>query len=179
MDNLSSLLFMRRGGETRRYHGFRMLQEDTVGHHTFNLLSILIHICPDASATLLRAALKHDVAEHIVGDMPAPTKRATCFGEGFREQFGRHEADVAAQAGLDLEEDALTPEEKRFLKLADAMDGMMFCIDERALGNQRVSHVFIAFASYVDSLLPPVGRAATPEGFLFGRLWSEWNNVNR
>lgn len=179
--NMDSLMFMRRGGETRRYHGHRLLQEDFVGHHTFNLMSILIHICPHASATLLRAALKHDVAEHICGDMPAPTKRAEEFGADFRAKFGEYEASLAAKVGLDLEEGALTADEKRYLKLADALDGMMFIIDERTLGNSRVEHVFRPFASYVDQLIgqPAVGRAATPEGYLYNRLWEKWHAANR
>ena len=127
--NLTALKFMWSGGETRRYHGFRMLQEDTVGHHSFNVACIIMAIRPDASATLLRAALKHDIAEHIVGDMPAPAKRAmphyNAAGEGgaepltFRQVFADMEQAVAAAAGVDLEDAALTPDERHALRIAD------------------------------------------------------------
>lgn len=71
---MKSLEFMWRGGYTTRYHTERTLREDTVGHHSFNVAAIVMYVRPDASAALLRAALLHDVAEHVLGDIPAPVK---------------------------------------------------------------------------------------------------------
>lgn len=164
--------FMWNGGETRRYHGFRMLMEDTVGHHSYNVACIIMKVRPDASAALLRAALKHDVAEHIVGDMPAPSKRAApdyvhyeaekqgapreVSRVSFREWFGSYEADTAAQHGVQLDED-LTVEETWVLKFADSLDGMRFCINEMLLGNRtpRLMLCYETFAGYVATLLWP------------------------
>lgn len=172
--------FMWHGGETRRYHGFRMLMEDTVGHHSFNVCCIILKVMPDASAALLRAALKHDVAEHIVGDMPAPSKRAAPdyhLGGSesskvmtFREWFGQYEAQTAAQHGVQLDED-LTAEEAWLLKFADSLDGMRFCLNERRLGNShpRLIRCYETFEGYVATLLwgdnPPLNflsRRETP-----------------
>lgn len=172
--------FMWHGGETRRYHGFRMLMEDTVGHHSFNVCCIILKVMPDASAALLRAAIKHDVAEHIVGDMPAPSKRAapdyhlggseSSNRMTFREWFGQYETKTAAAHGVQLDED-LTAEEAWVLKFADSLDGMRFCLNERYLGNQhpRLVNCYETFESYVEKLLwgdsPPrnyVDRRTTP-----------------
>lgn len=157
--------FMWNGGETRRYHGFRMLMEDTVGHHSFNVACIIMKVRPDASAALLRAALKHDIAEHIVGDMPAPSKRAapdyhlggseSSERMTFREWFGSYEERTAADHGVSLEGDGLTPEETWVLKFADSLDGMRFCINEMLLGNRtpRLFMCYETFAGYVATLL--------------------------
>lgn len=162
--------FMWNGGETRRYHGFRMLMEDTVGHHSFNVACIIMKVRPDASARLLRAALKHDIAEHKVGDMPAPSKRAApdyviysndhgpkreIGRQSFREWFGSYEESVADDHGVSLEGDDLTPEESWVLKFADSLDGMRFCINEMLLGNRtpRLFMCYETFAGYVATLL--------------------------
>src|SRR5690606_7036520 len=122
--------FMWNGGETRRYHGFRMLMEDTVGHHSFNVACSIMKVRPGASARLLRAALKHDMAEHIVGDVPAPTKRDMPEYRShedaadpitFREVFAEYEAAEAEAHGVQLDED-LTPAEAWVLKFADSLD---------------------------------------------------------
>lgn len=154
--------FMWNGGETRRYHGFRMLMEDTVGHHSYNVACIIMKVRPNASAALLRAALKHDMAEHIVGDMPAPTKRELpdyngghCEPGGtFRTIFGLYESETAKAHGVRIDED-LMPEETWVLKFADSLDGMRFCINEMLLGNRtpRLITCYETFAGYVATLL--------------------------
>lgn len=169
MSDFRDLDFMWSGGETRRYHGFRLLMEDTVGHHSFNVACIIMRLRPDASAHLLRAALKHDMAEHVAGDMPAPTKRALPdylmlpephrrdTPRTFREVFGEYEDSLMAAAGVSTED--LMPCEEWVLKLADALDGMRFCIQELRLGNRtpRFLRCYEAFEGYVAQLLWPAG----------------------
>jgi 5'-deoxynucleotidase YfbR-like HD superfamily hydrolase len=98
---------------------------------------------------LVMAALAHDIAEHEVGDMPAPAKREM----GIRDLFGRHEATLLNEVQLHFE-DNMDPEEKRVLKLADALDGAYFCLSEAALGNRRIGQVFMNFRSYVEEFAP-------------------------
>jgi hypothetical protein len=75
------------------------------------------------------AALTHDAAEQVVGDVPAPTKRY--LGA---EQLDSLEEDVRRAYGLAY---CLTDDEKRRLALADALDGLLYCSTELTLGNRR------------------------------------------
>lgn len=175
-----ALEFRQRGGYTLRYHGLRMLYTDTVGHHSYNVAQILRHIASDLPRErqhlLLEAALDHDVAETVTGDMPAPAKRAI---PGMREAFGIYEAKVMEENGLEVVEHQLLEHEKRLLKAADAMDGMRFCIQERMMGNGMVGSTYRAFESYVLAL-----NLDAPQGYelrasaYFRKLRTEWETVN-
>jgi 5'-deoxynucleotidase YfbR-like HD superfamily hydrolase len=191
--------FLWNGGHTARFHTVPTLKIDTVGHHSYNVACLLMTLRPDAPAHLLRAALKHDAAEHIVGDMPAPTKRAlpdyhtVKFGPTeevitFREAFGKLEEDTAAQYGVSLEEQGLTKEETWLLKLCDAMDGLRFCAQERRMGNRhtKLTEAGLNFASYVEKLLygegkylksPPVAFAQQQDIEMFRYLMGEWYSM--
>lgn len=199
----TSLQFMWSGGNTRRYHTMRTVMEDTVGHHSYNVACIIMHLRPDCRAVLLRAALKHDMAEHMVGDMPAPTKRAmpdyvNDAGQSrtFREVFGEYEESRALEYGVALEEGQLTEGERWVLKLADAMDGMRFCIQERQLGNSTgmLVECYGNFVAYVSMLLygtdvPPLPQTqaaarramfAEPQDIaLFHYLREQWQYARR
>lgn len=144
---MGALEFMWAGGYTERYHTHRTLLRDTVGHHSFNVACTILHLRPDASAALLKAALLHDVAEHKVGDMPAPAKRAM----GIREVFSAHEAKVMQEAGIAFPE--LMPEEDWVLEFADGIDGMRFSLQERRMGNLGIAEIFHAYCGYCASLL--------------------------
>lgn len=196
--------FMWNGGETRRYHGFRMLMEDTVGHHSYNVACIIMKVRPEASAGLLRAALKHDIAEHKAGDMPAPTKRALPdylmlpdpwrrdTPRTFRDVFGEYETQLMEAAGV--YEERLSSEEAWVLKFADSLDGMRFCIQERLLGNKtpRLIRCYETFQRYVTFLLfgdedmqpldinfaKPIEPAQAGDKLLYMELRSRWHDAN-
>lgn len=148
--NYKALKFRWDGAETRRYHCYRPLMEDTVGHHSHNVISIILAIAPDASRELILAAHDHDAAEHITGDMPAPTKRSI---DGLRDAFGKYETKLMRDAELTVYEYALSEEELITLKLADALDGMRYCLNEVRMGNSKMQPVFSTFSSYVENLL--------------------------
>jgi hypothetical protein len=64
--------FLRAGGYTRRYHGWRTIKDDLVGQHSYNVANLLVLLFPDCSKEALVAAIRHDTAEWIVGDRLAP-----------------------------------------------------------------------------------------------------------
>lgn len=162
---LNEIQFLWDGGYTARFHTVPTLRVDTVGHHSYNVACLLMTLRPDAPVEVIRAALKHDAAEHVVGDMPAPTKRrlpdyhtlklgATEEVISFREAFGKLETDVAAQCGVSLEQD-LIPEDVWLIKLCDALDGFRFCVQERMMGNRhhKLTEAGENFKAYAQKLL--------------------------
>lgn len=201
---MRNIEFMWNGGNTRRFHTMHTIMLDTVGHHSYNVACIIMHLRPEADARLLRAALKHDQTEHIVGDMPAPTKRGlpnyfignpgepSSRAVSFRQAFGDYEEKVANEHGVSIEED-LADSEAWVLKLADSLDGMRFCIQERRMGNRhpKLIEAFSNFHSYVVKLIygeaptheildfAKAGDFAQPQDIeLFKYLSGEWHSVH-
>jgi 5'-deoxynucleotidase YfbR-like HD superfamily hydrolase len=147
----TTLKFMLAGSEVTRYHTVTTLRRETVGHHSHGVALICRLLDPAASAQLLTAALLHDLAEHEVGDIPSPAKRAYGIGE----QISELETRLLAGAGLSLP--LLTEAEKRTLKLADIAQGALFCAREITLGNRNMMAVFERYMSYANEKIL-VGR---------------------
>jgi 5'-deoxynucleotidase YfbR-like HD superfamily hydrolase len=201
----TALEFLWHGGNTERFHTVPTIRPDLVGHHSYNVACIIMVLRPDAPAKLLRAALKHDSAEHIVGDMPSPTKRELPdYPDGaldmwdnielgartFREAFGALEERTARTHGIYGED--LGDEEEWLLKLADALDGMRYCIQERGMGNghPKLVEAFTNFRTYCTTLLfgpepeailqfaTPVAHAEKADVDLFKYMVGEWHHVH-
>lgn len=164
------LLFIRRGGETQRFHSVLTIQADTVGHHSFGVAWWLWLMTGGAARTeLIMAGLAHDLSEHQIGDIPAPVKRA--LGDA-RAQIHKMESQLLQAVGLAFE---LTETEQRQLKLADALDGMMFCIRERTLGNLEIVSIYEKFYSYAKERLDGRDAFRDEEELLYtvNKLWKE------
>lgn len=132
-------------GHVRRFHAKTILRDNTVGEHTYGVLWWLRIIVPDEELTkqLLFAALQHDMPEYVTGDIPAPTKRAC------GSAFDKLEESVLVELGVPPA--ALTPEEETWLKLADIIDGMAFCVRERELGNSTLRTTFVNYRAYFSA----------------------------
>lgn len=140
------ILFILKGGEVSRYHTIRTLQEETVAAHSFGVAWFVYMLRPSSCATLIMAALAHDLAEQYTGDLPAPSKRELGIGR----QFGEFEDRLLRAQGLSFELDA---EQSRILKLADCLQGMLFCIRDRSLGNRGVDIVCQRYQDYIQERL--------------------------
>lgn len=138
----NTLEFIAAGAEVTRYHTVFTHHRETVGHHSHGVAMMVLMLKPDASASLLKAALYHDLAEQVVGDIPSPAKRRFDLSERL-EQL---EFDVIEQAGI--QQPMLTAEEARVLKLADIAQGALFCAREVQLGNVRLAPVFQRYMGY-------------------------------
>lgn len=141
-----TLDFIQAGADVKRFHTKLTLQSETVGHHSHGVAMVCLLINPHASARLLTAALIHDLAEHVTGDIPSPAKRRYGIGE----QVNALEFQLLAEAGLPLS--TLTEEEKRTLKIADIFQGMLFCAREISLGNREMREVFKNYVSYAEAM---------------------------
>lgn len=169
------LKFMLRAGAVTRWHVEHTIAKDTVGRHSHGVAWFCAYLCKyRPSANLLMAALLHDAAEHIAGDVPSPTKRRI---PGLADELQGYEAGILRDAGVPVFYDerdlsasqvdhmwnTLTEMEVTTLKAADMFDAFMFCIRERQLGNTTmdycVGNICKAFNDYdfSDSRLERIG----------------------
>ena len=141
--------FIIRGGEVTRFHTVRTIQTETNGHHSF-LVATLAHLLSPSGALrgdILLAALVHDLAEHVVGDIPANTKKSI----GAYHAMEQLENEYLATVGLDVN---LLMSERRVLKMADVLAGYIFCKRERELGNKELSIIGARYLDYLEQLAP-------------------------
>jgi 5'-deoxynucleotidase YfbR-like HD superfamily hydrolase len=158
--------FAHNGGLTRRYHTRPVIQGDNVAEHSYNTSWLLYLIAGEnLKSNMIMAAITHDMAEHIMGDIPAPTKRA--FTD--LAQFSVHEDALLEEYGFAF---PLTNNQKRVLKLADIYASVLTCIKERTLGNRHLDDICVKFISYALEL-NPVGA----EKEVFDVLVEKWNDL--
>ena len=143
-----ALDFIQAGADVKRFHTCLTLQSETVGHHSHGVAMLCLLLDPLAQRSLLTAALVHDLAEHVTGDIPSPAKRRYGIGE----QVSELETTLLRSVGLSAP--LLHPDDARTLKLADIFQGMLFCARELSLGNSRMRGVFNNYASYAEAMNP-------------------------
>lgn len=142
-----SLDFIISGSEVTRYHTVTTLVKETVGHHSHGVALLTTLLAPTASRSLLLAALCHDLAEHLTGDIPSPAKRELGVGDRIDEL----EARLMKSAGIEMPD--LSDEEARILKLADIAQGALFCAREISMGNTRMQLVFDRYMNYANEMI--------------------------
>jgi 5'-deoxynucleotidase YfbR-like HD superfamily hydrolase len=156
------------GAHTRRFHTVNTIQNNSVGHHSFGVALLCFLIAGgNPSKQLLMAALTHDIGEQFTGDMPAPAKRAM----GIRESFGAVEEEALNALGLSFPTDQ---NDTYILKLADALDGMLFCITERTLGNVGIERAYNNFRGYAVGVL----NASDIDHDIFNAINLMWEQVH-
>lgn len=140
--------FIARGGSVRRFHTVRTISPNTVAEHSFGVVWFLWLLTGgQCRAKLLMAGASHDLAEQTVGDVPSPAKRALGIGHDLDEL----ETRILADHGVAF---TLTPEEARTLKLADCLDGLLYCAQERKQGNRWVDEIADKYAEYLTEMNP-------------------------
>ncbi len=172
--------FVRAGMGVQRYHQRYTHSIDTVGKHSAGVALWLILMNGDKlpSAQLLAAALVHDLPEWVVGDIPAPAKRA--MSSDARADLACVEDRVLKDHGFDYD---LTDNEWRQLKLADYFDGLMFCVEEKRRGNREVFEVGEKYIDYLYGLLyrtsevEPREESTPLELKIFEILVKKWRNA--
>jgi 5'-deoxynucleotidase YfbR-like HD superfamily hydrolase len=187
---METLEFIRNAGETRRFHTVPILRVQNVAEHSWHVVQLLWYLWggrePGISIELLMAAMNHDAAEHIVGDVPAPAKRnmGELLGEyipkeTFRDAWGLMEENILKPHGMDWDH-FLSDDQRDKLKFCDALDGMLYCVREREMGNQLIGTCFQNFHKYCAQILS--GKVITTEvrgsdepAKEWDLAWDTWN----
>ncbi len=137
---MSNLDLIRFGGSVKRYHTATTIGAQSVAEHSFRVACICYLLDPECSKQQLLHALVHDLAEQVTGDIPAPAKRLLRT-----EELGRLEAKVTNS----LLSTKLLPYQEKILKYADYLEGMLYCVEQRALGNRTMEQVFSNYQDYL------------------------------
>ena len=138
------VLYILGGGATRRFHTFTTIKDVTVGHHSYTVAWLCYLLTEKPSLNLIMAALAHDTAEQVTGDVPSPTKRLL----GAQGQYMELESKLLHDNMANF---VLTHDEENVLQLADKMAGMLECAHERNMGNKYVELCYQRWKGYIDN----------------------------
>lgn len=122
---------LREAGNVKRCHTLPIQGEYTVATHSYHAVNLLLVLHPLPSIELIKAVLWHDVAERWLGDTPAPAK---WLDEKLKNIIESHEHEMLCKLGLST---LLSPNDEVWLKNIDGLEFLMFCEDQRAMGNRH------------------------------------------
>lgn len=127
-----------------RFHAVTGMTPQTIALHSWGVALLCQHFWPDCSKNLILAALTHDCAELITGDIPGTAKWAN---PELKVLLDSIEADIEKEWKIDYNLDLV---EKRMLKLCDCLEGMNYCLERRKHGELEASVVFGRWSSYIS-----------------------------
>lgn len=130
--NWKKLKLLRTAQRVTRMHTMPTRYQQSVGEHTFGVLSIVLTIHPNATPQLLRATLYHDIPEAVTGDVPATAKwRWPDMETALRgaEEWMRREFELSEE---------LPSLERKVLKFADMMELLLFSLEEADAGDRKM-----------------------------------------
>lgn len=117
-------------GRVTRYHAVPTVAAQNIGHHSWGVAIIAIYICPNIHRDLLFECLMHDSAELFTGDVPFTVKRDNA---DIKERFDAME-DTARVFELLLTPIKLDDHDKAVLKMADTLEGFVWCCKTEVRG---------------------------------------------
>ena len=121
-------------GAVRRYHTNKTLKDQDLAAHSWGVAMIIREIMP-GNLMLIEAALTHDLAESVTGDIPYTGKRKHPLLKTASEDAER-EFDMVNGTLVQL-----TPIEARCLAWADMFECYLFSIREVEMGNNLMRFV--------------------------------------
>jgi len=143
--DLDWLMEVRAGGAVQRWHTDPQLGPQDVRAHSWGVAMLVLALTQGhASRNLILAALTHDIGEHLTGDIPAPAKwQAPALRAALDalEQRGKQRLGLVFR--LDEEEEAI-------LKLADALELALHCLECWARGVLAGQYVFKRIMHHIN-----------------------------
>lgn len=135
-----------------RWTIIRTIQKQNVAEHTFYVTLYAGQIADTINwegdrAQLLDMALRHDVEEMYMSDIPGPSKRAIIAHRSdyhnhcMQENMRRFNEDYGKRSGEWRIPVPFYQEMKAIIKVADLLDECFFLATDQQLGNKAVMHV--------------------------------------
>lgn len=141
---MDKIISIRKGGDVKRFHTVTMLQDNLVASHSWGVATLIFDVFPSASVELVKAALYHDVAEHVTGDISAPTKWRY---PKLSEALVVVEQETEKELGIEV---CLSDEEASILKFCDMADLILVCVKEYRLGNTDALEIVRRGLTYLE-----------------------------
>lgn len=167
----TGLKALRAAGRITRYHSAGETLAQRVDSHSWGVVTLILHLWPDATRELIVAAVLHDVGESWTGDISAVTKWQLS-PDAQREIDAMESKGIKAtcpNVSMTPEGDfVLSTEDSRRLSIADQLELMLHCLERMKLGDRLTAWgPFWRVAGILfDKGLPP----QSPEGRLLGAM---------
>lgn len=141
------------GGNVKRFHTFRMNQDQDVAQHSFNAALIAAFIAEKVNVDnsrdgddkfcnphkVMTHMLFHDIAEQWTGDVPSIIK--TRYPE-IGDTFNKIESDLATGrlgfSSFYRDSQHLNVDEKCIVKFVDQLEAFITCKNEQMMGNIKL-----------------------------------------
>ena len=108
-----------------RYHQMPGPIEQTIAAHSWGVAWLIMEFHPSPSMVLIRAALEHDLPEHLTGDLSYVAKKKY---PPLKSGMALADEEAAGEMGLkSMGHQALDESEEWWLKWADLMEGALWC----------------------------------------------------
>lgn len=127
----------RMAGQTRRWHTWPVIREQSVAEHSWQVARILLAVYPSAGRGLIIHALHHDTGEGgAAGDIPGNAKRESSVLqiEADRLEAQSYQSMIIPWHLPTLR--LLSDFERWVLKLANYIEQWEYSLQERMMGNQ-------------------------------------------
>lgn len=136
-----------------RYHAAPTVTPQMLGHHAWGVAVIALYLTGgNPSAELLKACILHDAAELFTGDVPFSVKRDNREAKAMYELM-----EAQAHTNLVMELPDLTLSDQAILKLADTLEGLIWCYKNEREGpvTDRWVDALKAGLKKFKAVLPP------------------------
>jgi len=135
----------REAGAIERWHVVPHHGSITVASHSWNATMLLLELYPKASRRLIVYMLHHDVTERWTGDIPASAKAMFPL-----IMQGVQEAEISLEDEMSLPSTRnLSSTERAWARAIDALEMMLWCHEQIAMGNRMVEPALEQLAMWI------------------------------
>ena len=165
---MSKIHDMMRAGSVKRFHIVNTTRIQTLAEHQYGVailageIASRLNLDTAAVASVMAAAIVHDVGECRSGDIPTPTKRR------LREKLGEPFDEVLDQFDVKIDK---TPQVKAILKCADFLESMVFLMEHK-VGR----HADVVMGDIMDDAFKYFAGCGDI-GCMANRVWSDIQNA--
>jgi 5'-deoxynucleotidase YfbR-like HD superfamily hydrolase len=128
--------FLREASDVQRIHVIRTIGEYSNGQHSFNMLTMLRLLWPEAPVRLIWAIVEHDIPERVIGDVPSPALHHVYYES--KETRKTEEFAVLQEVFGESGYFGLPFEEWTWLAGLDLLELYLYAKDQFRLGNKNL-----------------------------------------